>query len=70
MEMTAIMHAVGPKEVSKENARNPFLGFTARMPYFCPELIPKILRSKRIIDIVFPIQGCKKKKKKEAAHLL
>lgn len=57
MEMIAIMHTVGQKEVSKKNARNAFVGFTARTPYFCPELISKILKSKRIINIVFPIQG-------------
>lgn len=57
MEMTEVMHSVGQKQVSKEGARSPFLGFTASTPYFCPELITQILRSKRIIDIVFPIQG-------------
>ena len=50
-----MIHTVGQKKVSKERARNPFLGFTVRT-HFCPELIPKVLRGKRIIDIVSPIQ--------------
>lgn len=43
-------------KVSKESASSPFLSLTARTPYFCPELLPKILGSKTV-DIVFPIRG-------------